>query len=146
MLQVPRTPALPRADPSSGAAPSAARFPAGASLLVRGAELAVVGGGLAAGLAFTLSTLPVERIKTIQQASAGEGMWSMHEPADAHPKHARQTCTPLAQTAASGHPPADAHPRIRLEQAVEQDEAVAASSSDGSLPRVNDKSSVVDGQ
>ena len=33
--------------------------------------LAVVGGGLTAGLAFTLSTLPLERIKTIQQASAG---------------------------------------------------------------------------
>ena len=32
--------------------------------------LAVVGGGIAAGLAFTLSTLPIERIKTIQQASA----------------------------------------------------------------------------
>ena len=33
--------------------------------------LAVVGGGLTAGLAFTMSTLPLERIKTIQQASAG---------------------------------------------------------------------------
>lgn len=32
--------------------------------------LAVVGGGIAAGLAFTLSTLPIERVKTIQQATA----------------------------------------------------------------------------